>query len=95
MLDSVATVASQIKDTGRARWIRASDLALVGVFAAWSWLFLVSKWGPAMRMDIFTFKAGVTSKVMRTLLKPAQATGHSGHSHDAASIFRDLTTPEY
>src|SRR5216684_4293529 len=77
------------------RWIRASVLVLLGVLAAWSWLFVVSKWGPAKRIDILTFKAGVTSKVMRTLLKQAQATGHAGHSHDAASISGIYATPEY
>src|SRR6266581_1175008 len=79
----------------RLRWVRAATLTLLGLVAAWSWLFLVSKWGPAMRMDIFTFKAGVTSKVMRTLLKPAIAAGHAGHSHDAASISGIYATPEY
>src|SRR2546427_441642 len=78
-----------------ARWIRASVLVLLGVLAAWSWLFVISKWGPATRIDILTFKAGVTSKVMRTLLKPAQATGHAGHTHDAASISGIYATPEY
>src|SRR5438067_583132 len=78
-----------------ARWIRASVLVLLGVLAAWSWLFVISQWGPAKRIDILTFKAGVTSKVMRTLLKPAQATGHAGHSHDAASISGIYATPEY
>src|SRR2546422_898372 len=77
------------------RWVRAAGLILLGVVAAWSWLFVVSKWGPAKRIDILTFKAGVTSKVMRTLLKPAQATGHAGHSHDAASISGIYATPEY
>jgi len=95
MLDSGTAAVTQIRDTGQARWIRASVLVLLGVFAAWSWLFLVSKWGPATRIDILTFKAGVTSKVMRTLLKPAQATGHAGHSHDAASISGIYATPEY
>jgi cytochrome c-type biogenesis protein len=79
----------------RPRWIRASILVLLGVFAAWSWLFVVSEWGPAKRIDILTFKAGVTSKVMRTLLKQAQAEGHAGHSHDAASISGIYATPEY
>src|SRR2546425_12415554 len=95
MLDSGTAAVTQIRDAGQARWIRASVLVLLGVFAAWSWLFLVSKWGPATRIDILTFKAGVTSKVMRTLLKPAQATGHAGHSHDAASISGIYATPEY
>jgi cytochrome c-type biogenesis protein len=68
---------------------------LLGVFAAWSWLFVVSEWGPAKRIDILTFKAGVTSKVMRALLKSAQAEGHAGHSHDTASISGIYATPEY
>ena len=74
-------------------WIRAAVLIFVGVLAAWSWLFVVSKWGPARRIDILTFKAGLTSKVMRTLLKPAVGTGH--HSHDSASISGIYATPEY
>src|SRR5215471_5258153 len=85
--------AIQTRNAGRARWIRASILVVLGVFAAWSWLFVVSKWGPAQRIDILTFKAGVTSKVMRTLLKPAEATAHAGHSHDAASISGVYATP--
>ena len=79
---------------GRARWIRAAGLILLGVFAAWSWLFVVSQWGPARRVDILTFKAGLTSKVMRTLLKPAQDAGHH-HRHDSASISGIYATPEY
>src|SRR5713101_1668694 len=77
----------------KLRWVRAAALTLVGVVAAWSWLFVVSKWGPATRIDILTFKAGLTSKVMRTLLKPAHGTGH--HSHDSASITGVYATPEY
>ena len=77
----------------RFRWFRAAALILLGVLAAWSWLFVVSKWGPARRIDILTFKAGLTSKVMRTLLKPAYGTGH--HSHDSASISGIYATPEY
>lgn len=76
------------------RWIRAAGSILLGVFAAWSWLFVVSQWGPAKRVDILTFKAGLTSKVMRTLLKPAQEAGHH-HSHDSASISGIYATPEY
>jgi cytochrome c-type biogenesis protein len=78
---------------GRSRWVRAAVLTVLGVLAAWSWLFVVSKWGPARRVDILTFKAGVTSKVMRALLRPAQSGGH--HSHDAASISGIYATPEY
>ena len=77
----------------RHGWVRAAVLIFAGVLAAWSWLFVVSKWGPARRIDILTFKAGLTSKVMRTLLKPAQGTGH--HSHDSASISGIYATPEY
>jgi len=77
----------------RLRWVRAIALIFVGVVAAWSWLFVVSKWGPARRIDILTFKAGLTSKVMRTLLRPAYGTGH--HSHDSASISGIYATPEY
>ena len=96
MLDSgTGTAAAPITTTPRPRWIRASILVLLGVFAAWSWLFVVSEWGPAKRIDILTFKAGVTSKIMRTLLKQAQAEGHAGHSHDAASISGIYATPEY
>ena len=95
MLDSGTGPAIQTSSTKRTRWIRASILVLLGVFAAWSWLFVVSEWGPAKRIDILTFKAGVTSKVMRTLLKPAQAEGHAGHSHDAPSISGIYATPEY
>ena len=75
--------------------MRAAALIVVGVVAAWSWLFVVSKWGPASRVDILTFKAGLTSKVMRTLLQPAHETGHQQHSHDSASISGIYATPEY
>jgi cytochrome c biogenesis protein CcdA len=96
MLDSgIAEATQTIKDIRSPRWVRPSILVLLGVLAAWSWLFVVSNWGPAKRIDILTFKAGVTSKVMRTLLKPAQATGHAGHSHDAASVSGIYATPEY
>ena len=81
------------QEMSRYRWIRAAALILLGVLAAWSWLFVVSKWGPARRIDILTFKAGLTSKVLRTLLKPAYGTGH--HSHDSASISGIYATPEY
>src|ERR1051326_8154853 len=95
MLDSGTGPAIQISNTTRLCWIRASILVVLGVFAAWSWLFVISEWGPAKRIDILTFKAGVTSKLMRTLLKQAQAEGHAGHSHDAASISGIYATPEY
>src|SRR5438477_3925507 len=74
------------------RWIRASVLVVLGVLAAWSWLFLVSKWGPAKRIDILTFKAGVTSRVMRTLLRFPES---SIHEHDAAGMSAIYATPEY
>jgi len=76
-----------------SRWIRAVALSLIGLLAAWSWLFVVSKWGPANRIDILTFKAGLTSKVMRTLLRDGQGTGH--HSHTSAMISGIYATPTY
>ncbi len=89
-------------EIGRLSWVRAAVLVLVGVVAAWSWLFVVSKWGPAKRIDILTFKAGVTSKIMRTLLQQAQESGpHSdmagmagmpGMSGGLSGIY---ATPEY
>ena len=79
--------------TSRSRWLRAGALALVGLVAAWSWLFIVSKWGPASRIDILTFKAGITSKMMRSLLKEGQGTGH--HSHTSAMISGIYATPAY
>lgn len=81
------------EEISRFRWVRAAVLIFVGVLAAWSWLFVVSKWGPARRIDILTFKAGLTSKVMRTLLQPAYGSGH--HSHTATSISGIYATPEY
>jgi len=80
-------------EISRSRWVRAAVLVLVGVVAAWSWLFVISQWGPATRIDILTFKAGLTSKVMRTLLQPAVGTGH--HDHASASISGIYATPEY
>ncbi len=76
----------------RLRWVRAATLTLLGLVAAWSWLFLVSKWGPAKRIDILTFKAGVTSRVMRTLLRFPET---SMHEHDAAGMSAIYATPEY
>src|SRR5262245_34117302 len=76
------------------RWVRAAGLTLLGIVAAWSWLFAVSNWGPARRVDILTFKAGLTSKVMRSLLKPAHDVGHH-HSHDSAAVSGIYATPEY
>ncbi|OFW15382.1 MAG: hypothetical protein A3F70_05215 [Acidobacteria bacterium RIFCSPLOWO2_12_FULL_67_14] len=78
---------------GASRWVKAAALILIGVVAAWSWLFFVSKWGPARRIDILTFKAGLTSKVMRTLLQPAYGAG--GHSHSEAMLSGIYATPEY
>ncbi|MBI2186741.1 MAG: hypothetical protein HYU37_06395 [Acidobacteria bacterium] len=78
---------------GAARWVRALTLALVGLVAAWSWLVVVSKWGPANRIDILTFKAGLTSTVQRTLLRQAEGTGH--HSHAATMISGLYATPTY
>src|SRR5260370_6357903 len=78
--------------TSRLRWLRAATLMLLGLVAAWSWLFLVSKWGPAKRIDILTFKAGVTSRVMRTLLRFPESTMHE---HDAAGMSSIYATPEY
>ncbi len=78
----------------RSRWIRATGLTLIGLAAAWSWLFVISKWGPANRIDILTFKAGLTSNIMRTLLKEGQSsTGH--HSHTSAMISGIYATPAY
>jgi len=72
---------------------RAVILTLVGVLAAWSWLFLVARWGPANRIDILTFKAGLTSKIMRTLLREGRGTGH--HSHASTMISGVYATPTY
>src|SRR5919198_3821949 len=77
------------------RWLRISGLTILGIVAAWSWLFVVSKWGPASRIDILTFKAGITSKMMRTLLREGHGAGHEGHSHTSASISGLYATPEY
>jgi cytochrome c-type biogenesis protein len=75
------------------RWARATALILLGFVASWSWLFVVSRWGPEQRTDILTFKSGVTSKVMRALLKPAQTAGP--HGHDTPNITGIYATPEY
>jgi cytochrome c-type biogenesis protein len=79
---------------GASRWVKAAVLILIGVVAAWSWLFFVSKWGPARRIDILTFKAGLTSKVMRTLLQPAFS-ADGAHSHSSAMLSGIYATPEY
>jgi cytochrome c-type biogenesis protein len=78
---------------GLARWVRAGLLTLIGLVAAWSWLVVVSKWGPANRIDIMTFKAGLTSTVQRTLLRQGEGAGH--HSHTAAMISGLYATPTY
>jgi cytochrome c-type biogenesis protein len=91
--DVAAVRAYGARRSGRS--LRAAGLILLGVVAAWSWLFLVSRWGPAARVDILTFKAGLTSKVMRSLLKPAEQTGHAAHNHDSAAISGIYGTPEY
>jgi cytochrome c-type biogenesis protein len=75
------------------RWARATALILLGFVAAWSWLFVVSQWGPEQRTDILTFKSGVTSKVMRALLKPAQIAGL--RTHETPEISGVYATPEY
>jgi len=82
-----------MEHVGLARWARALALAVVGLVAAWSWLFVVSQWGPANRIDILTFKAGLTSTVQRTLLRQGEGAGH--HSHTAAMISGLYATPTY
>ena len=82
-----------VEKIGRSRWVRAGLLALIGLIAAWSWLFVVSKWGPASRIDILTFKAGVTSQIMRSLMKEAHGAGH--HDHTSAMISGIYATPTY
>lgn len=77
----------------RSRWLRAGALAFLGLIAAWSWLFVVSKWGPANRIDILTFKAGVTSQIMRALLKEGHGSGP--HSHSSAMLSAIYATPTY
>lgn len=89
----VSEVLIAPRATGASRWTRAGLLTLAGLTAAWSWLFVVSKWGPASRIDILTFKAGLTSTVMRTLLKEGKATGH--HSHTSAMVSGIYATPTY
>ena len=79
--------------SARSRWTRALVLMLVGVISAWSWLFVVSKWGPASRIDIMTFKAGLTSQIMRTLLRQGEGAGH--HSHASTMVSGVYATPTY
>lgn len=76
-----------------SRWVRVAVLTLIGLVAAWSWLFVVSKWGPANRIDILTFKAGLTSKITRTLLKQGEGAGH--HSHASSMVSGLYATPTY
>jgi cytochrome c-type biogenesis protein len=78
---------------GAPRWMRAALLTLVGVVAAWSWLIVVAKWGPANRIDILTFKAGMTSSIMRTLLRQGQGSGR--HDHASGMISGVYATPTY
>jgi cytochrome c biogenesis protein CcdA len=78
---------------GRSRWLRAAALAFIGIVAAWSWLFVVSKWGPASRIDILTFKAGLTSQIMRTLMREARGAGP--HDHTSAMLSGIYATPTY
>lgn len=75
------------------RAVKAAVLGLVGLVAAWSWLFAVSRWGPANRIEILTFKAGLSSELTRTLLKQGQGAG--GHRHGAAMVSALYATPEY
>lgn len=75
------------------RWLRAGALALIGLVAAWSWLIVVAKWGPANRIDIMTFKAGMTSSIMRTLLRSGEGGGR--HDHASGMISGVYATPTY
>ena len=98
MMDMTATDIAMVpayRGSTSRRGLRAAGLILLGVVAAWSWLFLVSRWGPAARIDILTFQAGMTSKVMRALLKPAEQAGHGAHNHESAAISGIYGTPEY
>jgi cytochrome c-type biogenesis protein len=88
------------EEIGKFRWVRAIALIFVGVVAAWSWLFVVSKWGPSKRIDILTFKAGLTSKLIRTLVQGAYHTGPPSEMSDMAGmdmggISGIYATPEY
>lgn len=80
---------------GKSRWVRVGILILLGLVAAWSWLFVVSKWGPANRIDILTFKAGLTSKIMRTLVRDGRAMDGGTHDHASDMISGIYATPEY
>ena len=51
---------SALTPAADSRWIRAVALSLIGLLAAWSWLFVVSKWGPAVdSMKVELMSAGV------------------------------------
>jgi cytochrome c biogenesis protein CcdA len=91
--ESSKGVSTAGQPVSRSRWLRAAALALIGLVAAWSWLFIVSKWGPASRIDILTFKAGLTSQIMRSLMKEAHGAGP--HDHMAAMISGIYATPTY
>lgn len=96
-IDTPAEAPVRGESISGSRWLRAAALTLIGLMAAWSWLFVISKWGPASRIDILTFKAGLTSQIMRALLKEAHGTGaHSqAHSHTAAMVSGIYATPTY
>lgn len=89
----ITPVLTMREESSQLRWAKAAGLIVAGVLAAWSWLFVVSNWGPATRIDILTFKAGLSSKVMRTLLQPAYGSDH--HDHASASVSGIYATPEY
>ncbi len=92
-VETAGTEAPPAQRIGGSRWLRAAALALIGLIAAWSWLFVVSKWGPESRIDILTFKAGLTSQIMRALMKEAHGAGH--HDHTSAMISGIYATPTY
>jgi cytochrome c-type biogenesis protein len=98
-MDATTAVISAGADIARpapigwSRWARAVVLTIIGLAAAWSWLVIVSRWGPADRIDILTFKAGLTSTVHRTLLRAGQGAG--GHSHSSSMISGLYATPTY
>jgi cytochrome c-type biogenesis protein len=92
-IDKAISVDTGVQKIDRSRWLRAAALAFIGLVAAWSWLFVVSKWGPSSRIDILTFKAGLTSQIMRTLMKEAHGSGH--HDHTSAMLSGIYATPTY
>lgn len=77
----------------RGQVVTAMLLGLAGLVAAWSWLAAVSRWGPANRLDILTFKAGLGAEITRLLLKQGRGTG--GHRHGAAMVSALYATPTY